>query len=234
MRGGVEGFAGVEGENVVGPSPLELPLRHDAHREGGTPCTDEPHCTGCFFNHTLGKQLSAANRHTLTSNITQSGEAKGREEKISQNCIVASTKNSHLSSGLFTLKSLMRYLSLVRNTLGENVADCLTEKIRKHSGLHIQTANKPTMWLHSCLVRGGGWPTGLHWIPEIRMLAPLRSTQNAPVAPFFGFFQPHESSWAPWAYSHTVSLKPSRFPWSRTSRWGTQRPLARAPDTYSR
>ena len=29
MRGGVEGLAGVEGENVVGPSPLELPLRHE-------------------------------------------------------------------------------------------------------------------------------------------------------------------------------------------------------------
>ena len=27
MRGGVEGLAGIEGENVVGPSPLELPLR---------------------------------------------------------------------------------------------------------------------------------------------------------------------------------------------------------------
>ena len=29
MRGGVEGLAGVEGEDVVGPSPLELPLRHE-------------------------------------------------------------------------------------------------------------------------------------------------------------------------------------------------------------
>ena len=29
MRGGVEGLAGVEGENVVGPSPLELPLRYE-------------------------------------------------------------------------------------------------------------------------------------------------------------------------------------------------------------
>ena len=29
VRGGVEGLAGVEGENVVGPSPLELPLRHE-------------------------------------------------------------------------------------------------------------------------------------------------------------------------------------------------------------
>ena len=27
--GGVEGLAGVEGEDVVGPSPLELPLRHE-------------------------------------------------------------------------------------------------------------------------------------------------------------------------------------------------------------
>ena len=32
VRGGVEGLAGVEGENVVGPSPLELPLRHDQWR----------------------------------------------------------------------------------------------------------------------------------------------------------------------------------------------------------
>ena len=29
VRGGVEGLAGVEGEDVVGPSPLELPLRHE-------------------------------------------------------------------------------------------------------------------------------------------------------------------------------------------------------------
>ena len=29
MRGGVEGLAGVQGENVVGPSALELPLRHE-------------------------------------------------------------------------------------------------------------------------------------------------------------------------------------------------------------
>ena len=29
LRGDVEGLAGVEGENVVGPSPLELPLRHE-------------------------------------------------------------------------------------------------------------------------------------------------------------------------------------------------------------
>ena len=27
MRGGVEGLAGVSGEDVVGPPPLELPLR---------------------------------------------------------------------------------------------------------------------------------------------------------------------------------------------------------------
>ena len=27
--GGVEGLAGVKGEDVVGPSPLELPLRHE-------------------------------------------------------------------------------------------------------------------------------------------------------------------------------------------------------------
>ena len=32
VRGGVEGLAGVEGENVVGPSPLELPLRHEQWR----------------------------------------------------------------------------------------------------------------------------------------------------------------------------------------------------------
>ena len=29
VRGGVKGLAGVEGEDVVGPSPLELPLRHE-------------------------------------------------------------------------------------------------------------------------------------------------------------------------------------------------------------
>ena len=29
MRGGVEGLAGVKGEDVVGPTPLELPLRHE-------------------------------------------------------------------------------------------------------------------------------------------------------------------------------------------------------------
>ena len=28
-RGGVEEFAGVEGEDIVGRSPLELPLRHE-------------------------------------------------------------------------------------------------------------------------------------------------------------------------------------------------------------
>ena len=34
MRGGVEGLAGVEGEDVVGPPPLELPLRHEQGRGG--------------------------------------------------------------------------------------------------------------------------------------------------------------------------------------------------------
>ena len=34
VRGGVEGLAGVEGEGVVGPSPLELPLRHEQGRAG--------------------------------------------------------------------------------------------------------------------------------------------------------------------------------------------------------
>ena len=34
MRGGVEGLAGVQGEDVVGPSPLELPLRHEQGRAG--------------------------------------------------------------------------------------------------------------------------------------------------------------------------------------------------------
>ena len=29
VQGGVEGLAGVEGQNVVGPSPLELPVRHE-------------------------------------------------------------------------------------------------------------------------------------------------------------------------------------------------------------
>ena len=29
VRGGVEGLAGVEGEDVVGFPPLELPLRHE-------------------------------------------------------------------------------------------------------------------------------------------------------------------------------------------------------------
>ena len=29
VRGGVEGVAGVDGEGVVRPAPLELPLRHD-------------------------------------------------------------------------------------------------------------------------------------------------------------------------------------------------------------
>ena len=29
VQGGVEGLAGVKGEDVVGPSPLELPLRHE-------------------------------------------------------------------------------------------------------------------------------------------------------------------------------------------------------------
>ena len=47
--GGVEGLAGVEGEDVVGPSPLELPLRHEQRgacvgaREGPLlPVADHP------------------------------------------------------------------------------------------------------------------------------------------------------------------------------------------------
>ena len=35
VRGCVEGLAGVEGEDVVGPSPLELLLRHE---QGGGRC----------------------------------------------------------------------------------------------------------------------------------------------------------------------------------------------------
>ena len=34
MRGGVEGLEGVEGEDVVGPSPLQLPLRHERWAAG--------------------------------------------------------------------------------------------------------------------------------------------------------------------------------------------------------
>ena len=34
VRGGVEGLAGVEGVDVVGLSPLELPLRHEQARAG--------------------------------------------------------------------------------------------------------------------------------------------------------------------------------------------------------
>ena len=34
VRGGVEGLAGVEGEDVVGPSTLELSLRHEQGRAG--------------------------------------------------------------------------------------------------------------------------------------------------------------------------------------------------------
>ena len=34
LRGGIEGLAGVEGEDVLGPSPLELPLRHEQGRAG--------------------------------------------------------------------------------------------------------------------------------------------------------------------------------------------------------
>ena len=34
MQGGVEGLAGVEGEDVVGPSPLELPLHHEQGTAG--------------------------------------------------------------------------------------------------------------------------------------------------------------------------------------------------------
>ena len=34
VRGGVEGLAGVEEEDFVGPSPLELPLRHQQGRAG--------------------------------------------------------------------------------------------------------------------------------------------------------------------------------------------------------
>ena len=34
VRGGVGGLAGVEGEDVVGPSPLELPLRHEQEGAG--------------------------------------------------------------------------------------------------------------------------------------------------------------------------------------------------------
>ena len=34
MRGGVESLVGVEGEDVVKPSPLELPLRHEQGRAG--------------------------------------------------------------------------------------------------------------------------------------------------------------------------------------------------------
>ena len=34
MRGGVKGLAGVEGEDVVGPSQLELPLHHEQGRAG--------------------------------------------------------------------------------------------------------------------------------------------------------------------------------------------------------
>ena len=34
VRGAVEGLAGVEGEDIVGPSPLELPLRHEQEGRG--------------------------------------------------------------------------------------------------------------------------------------------------------------------------------------------------------
>ena len=34
VRGGVVGLVGVEGEDVVGPSPLKLPLRHEQGRAG--------------------------------------------------------------------------------------------------------------------------------------------------------------------------------------------------------
>ena len=34
MRGGVQSLAGVEGEDVIGPSPLELPLRHEQGGHG--------------------------------------------------------------------------------------------------------------------------------------------------------------------------------------------------------
>ena len=62
MRGGVEGLAGVEGENVVGPCPLELPLRHEqweacvGAREGPLlPVTD--HSMPCeHFRDALGEE----------------------------------------------------------------------------------------------------------------------------------------------------------------------------------
>ena len=42
VRGGVEGLVGVEGEDVVRPSPLELPLPHEqggpAFEPGRAPC----------------------------------------------------------------------------------------------------------------------------------------------------------------------------------------------------
>ena len=59
--GGVEGLAGVEGEDVVGPSPLELPLRHE-QRGACVGATEGPllpvadHSVPCeYFRDALGE-----------------------------------------------------------------------------------------------------------------------------------------------------------------------------------
>ena len=72
MRGGVEGLAGVEGESVVWPSPLELPLRHEqwgacvGAREGpllpvadhSVPCEHFPDALGEGAREQLHVQLA--------------------------------------------------------------------------------------------------------------------------------------------------------------------------------
>ena len=85
MRGGVEGLAGVEGEDVVGPSLLELPLRHKQGRAGVgagegplLPCAD--HSVPCeHLRHSLDEgareQLHVQLAQGYRPVVVQSGRA---------------------------------------------------------------------------------------------------------------------------------------------------------------
>ena len=86
MRGGVEGLAGVEGEDVVGPSPLEPPLRHEQGRAGvgageGHLLPVADHSVSCeHFRDALGEgareQLHVQLAQGYGSVVVQSGRAR--------------------------------------------------------------------------------------------------------------------------------------------------------------
>ena len=86
MRGGVEGLAGVEGEDVVGPSLLELPLRHE-QGGGGVGAGESPlvpvadHSVLCeHFRDALGEgareQLHVQLAQGYGPVVVQSGRAR--------------------------------------------------------------------------------------------------------------------------------------------------------------